>query len=105
LLFSASKKHVLKELKDFKVYLAVIFGIAIGSISEEQSEKKKIDAPAEQRKGLFNLVESTLKELLESSRGFNWDRFFSMFPGKFLLLNLLKSSIVKFILETCFSCF
>jgi hypothetical protein len=90
LLFSASEKDVLKELKDFKIYFAAIFGITIGSIPEVQSKKKEIDAPAEQRIGLFNLVESTLKELLESSRGFSWDIFFSMFPNKCFAIKFVK---------------
>jgi hypothetical protein len=61
LIFSASKKHALKELKYLKVHLAVVLGIAFGSIPEEKNENKKIGVPAEQRKHVFDLVESTLK--------------------------------------------
>jgi hypothetical protein len=90
LIFSASKKYALTNLKDFKVYLAIIFGIAIGSIPEEKSKKLKIGIPAEERNVFFDLVESKLKEVLELCLVFDWDTFFSMFPNKFIALNFLK---------------
>jgi hypothetical protein len=49
LTFSASKKYASSDLKGFKVYLAVIFGITIGSIPEEKNKKLKIGIPAEER--------------------------------------------------------
>jgi hypothetical protein len=77
------------------VYLAAVFGVAIGSIPEEKNKNKKIGVPAEERKYFFDLVELTLKKMLELPLGFDWDNCFSMFPNKFIALNFIQIFFCK----------
>jgi hypothetical protein len=87
-LAAASKKQMIKDLTKVKLYLATIFGMAIGSLGEF-SNNKSIGRTKAERLAFISEVEALLEKLMTACLEFDWVAAFELHNNEFVSLNFL----------------